>query len=682
MPTTQNVSRGRRQALQVCGKNLSRASLLPDAGVRVGRMRGRRAIFHAERTAVFQAADDLLSDNLAATPTNVAIRIQPLKVSASALSALLRKRRRLFGRCTEAWRQTGRDIATWAEHRQNRDHGLLAVPFYQIKPQVSWFFLLPTFFNQVQALLPEPVANPAWAVTIDATYKLKRMSHVVVMLSAIVHRSIGGRWRRSFWPLLMGCAPGNEDNFLYARMFDLFRQELRRRGLPAPTQAHTDWFAGFPGLLQEHLPHCRLRQGIEHARRSMSRNHAQGSGQARGVLPRRKRHGNRRGRGRGRGGRQRRRRQPAEGPVEPDAQGAEGNAQGEGQDPAPLAVPPHLTSRPLAAFMAFFSESIFLPTALTFHLFWETMRSRMIDGWGEAAWTNYFFDQYLKRVNRQGVRMWTASWHASLASTSSSEAGLPASQQTAEQAWKQLKRSVNGQKIKTHLDLMEAMEKVARHWTQDVHARDASADRGVHSLMPCGPISLIRPSQPDSWMLQNEGRSLRRPGGYQCYMPSVPTIVEKSKVRGGAAVQRLRLRSKTILVMAMGRQRAVPIGLARRMHAQITAHTVADLRQMWLGEGFIVEEGAQPASQRIALKAYRSVWQKWCLVVVPDEDITQTRCTCWCYAWHGQCPHAWAGQEITGAMTWTRSEHIRLVQAADLEHDSEQEEQPRRKRRR
>lgn len=248
----------------------------------------------------------------------------------------------------------------------------------------------------------------------------------------------------------------------YQEVVDVFREELHRRGMVPPKQLHTDWFPGFPAIARASLPGCRLRQGIEHARRAIRRNHNSGTAQARGA-PRRR---SRAARGRGHGGGRRGRGVAAEQPL-PIEQGPE------------RAIPPHLTSRPIGVFLCFVSESMFLPTMLSFHLFWKVTRRRMTEHWPDPQFANYFFQRYIKEERFQEQPLYTASWHCGVAGRSLP--GLPASQQTAEQAWRCLKRHLAPQEVRTHMDLIQALRRTVRIWSQPLTDELAKCDKGVRT---------------------------------------------------------------------------------------------------------------------------------------------------------------------------------------------------------
>ena len=152
------------------------------------------------------------------------------------------------------------------------------------------------------------------------------------------------------------------------------------------------------------------------------------------------------------------------------------------------------------------------------------MKTRMVETWGDGAWTEYFFGQYLEQYDVQGEMRYTASWHAGMAARL--RPGHPASQQTAEQCFRKLKRSLAGRPVRTHVDLADAVMRSVEIWASPLKQGEADQDRGLLSLMADEPhgSSLSSPSSPDSWMLGSEGRALRRPGGFQQYRATIPTV--------------------------------------------------------------------------------------------------------------------------------------------------------------
>ena len=88
-----------------------------------------------------------------------------------------------------------------------------------------------------------------------------------------------------------------------------------------------------------------------------------------------------------------------------------------------------------------------------FHLFSVSLKLRMEQGWGDRIWAQCFFAQYMMQEAFRQEILWGASWHAG--SVGRHEPGLPPSQQTAEQAWRMLKRSLRAKPVRTHLELAD-----------------------------------------------------------------------------------------------------------------------------------------------------------------------------------------------------------------------------------
>lgn len=252
---------------------------------------------------------------------------------------------------------------------------------------------------------------------------------------------------------------------------------------------------------------------------------------------------------------------------------------------------PHLKRRPLNVFLAFWYESLFLFSKMAFHLFWSTMLARIQHGWDEPVWAEYFSREYLHCRKFQGRDFWTASWH-----TAALVPGHPASQQPAEQAWRSLKRGLASQKTRTHVDLADSVGRVMKRWTAAVAANAGADGKGTLSFMPDGEWSVRYPTSPCRWMVEEAGRTVRKPGGLQIWIPSIVQIVAKSRLQGGISVQRARAQHGTYLCMAMGKPLRLPPGLLDRLLRHLRAGTEEQLRQLWQEEGILERDADNPAA--------------------------------------------------------------------------------------
>ena len=282
-------------------------------------------------------------------------------------------------------------------------------------------------------------------------------------------------------------------------------------------------------------------QGIEHLRRNIEKNHKQGLAQAAG-----RQRSRRQGRGRGgRGGRGRRRLQ---GPALPP-------------DPPPSPAP-----QPFRVFLAFLYESMFLPSRWMFDAYWRAMKARMVYVWGEPLWVEYVFRVYFHQ-DAQGRH--AANWFCGRASKL--QPGHPASQQTAEQMFRLLKRYLAGRyPLPTHMSLACAIESAVRCWSRPVEPHTEVGNKAMHSQLS-SRVSLSKPMCPDSWMPGRSGTTLRRPGGRLQYHASIHQIVKKSPAALQLSIQRLDRPQHTFLAMCVGRQTRLPDGLVNRMVSQVTA---------------------------------------------------------------------------------------------------------------
>ncbi|CAE7245652.1 elf1 [Symbiodinium microadriaticum] len=215
--------------------------------------------------------------------------------------------------------------------------------------------------------------------------------------------------------------------------------------------------------------------------------------------------------------------------------------------------------RGIGVFLHFVSESM-LPTMLSFHLF---CRRRMTEHWPDPQFANYFFQRYIKEELFQEQPLYTASWHCGVAGRSLP--GLPSSQQTAEQAWRCLKRHLAPQQVRTHMDLIQALRRTARIWSQPLTDELAKCDKGVRT----GAQNLVSDFDGNSWRA------------------SFATTTD-----AGISIQRLDMANKTFLAMAVGK----PVA------AQLLLHK-------WQAEGFVLE-----------------VWIRFCLVAIPHAEPRQPHC--------------------------------------------------------
>ena len=312
-----------------------------------------------------------------------------------------------------------------------------------------------------------------------------------------------------------------------------------------------------------------------------------------------------------------------------------------GEAAEPQRIEPHMTSlKQLDRFMVYFGESMFLPNRLFFHVFW-TRTLQWLRETGEAMWADYFEGQYLRRDQQQHF---CATWWCGMTNTL---VHAP-TQQPAEAAWSSLKRMLQPLSTRTHCDLGNALEKVVSHWCSQPFQGEEETRRPM-TRMPesLDSVSLSSPLTPDGWMLnETEGRELRRPGGWQCYFPSVPKILSKRDLMrdGRGFMDKLEFPYTIYMVMARGEPLRMPDGICNKMRAQVVARSPEELMASWKQEGILDLEDRTP---KISLKNLRELWSKYVLLTADKGNRTIT-CSCWAHCWKRHCVHAWAVQELLG----------------------------------
>ena len=176
---------------------------------------------------VLQVADQLLARNVPCTPTNVSAKLKRL-IEPKRIAAILRQRRKQFGRNTSQLLASIPEFEAWAVASSNDYEADLRVARYEIRPEVravgpagaSFFgrsyrnFFQNPFWMWRSGLTWQalafgngsfplsfllPLVEQAWAATTDATYRVKRMANSVITPSVMVRRCLGGRRSCARW---------------------------------------------------------------------------------------------------------------------------------------------------------------------------------------------------------------------------------------------------------------------------------------------------------------------------------------------------------------------------------------------------------------------------------------------------------------------------------------------------
>ena len=102
-----------------------------------------------ERLRVIAAADSILRDNMIPTPTAVAMRLEP-KIASEHIQSILRWRRRVYGKSTEALRESEADFEEYSEKWRD-PRGCPLYLTYTLRA-FSWLAILTPFLLELARL--------------------------------------------------------------------------------------------------------------------------------------------------------------------------------------------------------------------------------------------------------------------------------------------------------------------------------------------------------------------------------------------------------------------------------------------------------------------------------------------------------------------------------------------------
>ena len=144
-----------------------------------------------------------------------------------------------------------------------------------------------------------------------------------------------------------------------------------------------------------------------------------------------------------------------------------------------------------------------------------------------------------------------------------------------EMMWRKFKRFIKSTgPLKTHMSLADACERAMSIFSAPLSPGEERTDRAKHSLLaPPGHIALDAPSGPDGWMLNSTGTTVRRTGGRQFWIPSIPTILHKASLAGGAAAPRAVHGDHTFVCITIGKPTKVPVDVMNNMITQVKCRT-------------------------------------------------------------------------------------------------------------
>ena len=228
-----------------------------------------------EVLSVLRAADDVQELGFPPTAHQVALRMGEGRIGADSIRAILRNRMCQQGGTTQKFEESSQEFESIALKYQDPDSSEIYVAEWTQRA-FSYSVMLPPFFAALARLLGDGVkANAHWSICGDFAHNMCVMNFKYGVVSAVIQRCLEGRWRRTFWPLLVMCAP-LEDGWNYMRIFTIIKNELERRGMPLPKQVNLDHFDGSAKAAQQVLPKVRVVRDLEHMRRNIQSNHSKG----------------------------------------------------------------------------------------------------------------------------------------------------------------------------------------------------------------------------------------------------------------------------------------------------------------------------------------------------------------------------------------------------------------------
>ena len=440
---------------------------------------------------------------------------------------------------------------------QDPDHGLLC--FVSTPPSGSFVAVLPPLLNEVASIHAHGYLG-SYSVSADCTFRVEVDDWVYLLVTASLHRMLDGRWRRSGLPVLFARHPV-ETNELYAVAFAALRTALDRRGLPHPTQIHTDWFPGLPRMTKQVFPAAQHVQGLEHFFRNLSKKTVR------------------------------------------DLETGE-----------TIKVPKLKKSQLLRVVTRHLHKLARLPTLSMFLLLTKTWLDRMEHCWEERDFAAYLKRQYfVERPLNEAIYGWPrglgASWWYGM--TSAVLQGHPASQQQAEASHRQFKRCVGRSPNARLPDVIKRIKNAVALWVAATSHSESSyvlrTDAGFTGGVPLSP---------DDWMIQRHGTGLWRhhlPGVGTMILPALWRLQEDAR-KTPASVQERARGAARMFIMRTGCPASVDPAMADAMLAQVITKKIPQLQALLLQHGILTPFEHPIASHRISFEKLTDMWTEHCIV--------------------------------------------------------------------
>lgn len=185
---------------------------------RKARKANKKQLTVQERELVLAACDFLAENDLPITGKSVALRLQ-IHVPADSLRALVRHRKKQFGKSTTKFRESIEEFAAFADARSDAS-SILQFAQVNLAPEVfSWIGFFCPFWDRLQELR-EKHNFTHWACATDFTSRICHMEYHYGFLCGIAFKQQDGCWKKGALPLVGICAPTEcKDIYRLARKF-------------------------------------------------------------------------------------------------------------------------------------------------------------------------------------------------------------------------------------------------------------------------------------------------------------------------------------------------------------------------------------------------------------------------------------------------------------------------------
>ena len=179
------------------------------------------------------------------TPSAVAAELGTEGPSAPSIRAILKERRKAFGKSTRAFSESVGSFKAGLCHVDSR-----TVQFHEVRVtgnKFAWVAALPAFLDHLKilsgALKVTAVVKPSRVPLVhgarrvnrteDFTFNVTWQNYSYGVISAVVYKVLNGRWRKS----LVSCFR-TESGPVCVDLFRYLKEDLMERGLSDPSQVH------------------------------------------------------------------------------------------------------------------------------------------------------------------------------------------------------------------------------------------------------------------------------------------------------------------------------------------------------------------------------------------------------------------------------------------------------------